>query len=82
MYQVHEEIDEGNESVGTFFGHFSLNPLKDKIQNKIAPSTNDERNDSIFDNISTRRKDKSRFRYDEPPLENKVAPRNSKITFV
>ncbi|XP_047350904.1 uncharacterized protein LOC124949608 [Vespa velutina] len=83
IYQVHENIDEGNGSVGTFFGHFSLNPSKDKIQNKIAPSINDEQNDPIFDNISTRRKDRSRYRYDEhPPLENKIAPRNTKITFV
>ncbi|KAL2727339.1 uncharacterized protein V1478_007617 [Vespula squamosa] len=82
MYQVHEQTNEGNESVGTFFGHFSLNPSKDKLQNKVTPSTDNERNDPIFENISTRRKDKSRYPYDEPPLQNKIAPRNTRITFV
>lgn len=82
MYQVHEEINEENDSVGTFFGHFSLNSSKDKLQNKVAPSIDKERNDSIFENISTRKKNKSRYPYDEPPLQNKVAPRNTRITFV
>ncbi|KAF7403242.1 hypothetical protein HZH68_006036 [Vespula germanica] len=80
MYQVHEEINEENDSVGTFFGHFSLNSSKDKLQNKVAPSIDKERNDSIFENISTRKKNKSRYPYDEPPLQNKVAPRNTRIT--
>ncbi|XP_014601549.1 PREDICTED: uncharacterized protein LOC106785514 isoform X2 [Polistes canadensis] len=78
MYQVHEQVDEGNhQSIGTFFGQFSLNTSKDKIRNKLAPSK--EQN---YDPISDR-KDRSRYdRYDEPPLENKIAPRNSRISFV
>ncbi|XP_015181508.1 PREDICTED: uncharacterized protein LOC107069065 isoform X2 [Polistes dominula] len=78
MYQVHEIVDEGNhQSIGTFFGQFSLNTSKDQIRNKIAPSK-EHNYYPISDRISTKRKN----RYYEPPLENKIAPRNSRISFV
>ncbi|KAK2584619.1 hypothetical protein KPH14_006969 [Odynerus spinipes] len=79
-YEVNEEVDEGNgPSVGTFLGLFSSQP-KDQIQNKIAPWQGER--DSTLEQSGTRRMDKSRFRYEELPLENKIAPRSDRILFI
>ncbi|XP_001604827.2 uncharacterized protein LOC100121233 isoform X2 [Nasonia vitripennis] len=67
-YEVHENVDEGNNpfSWPNWFGIINVltsatqqsYPSDDRLQNKIAPK-------------------KTKVRFDEPPLQNKIAPKDN-----
>lgn len=71
---------------GTFYG---ARPNTDVIiQNKIAPKEQNQKipkyqsNDENSEYTITKIKNEPERGYDDPPLENKIAPRNAKIIFV
>jgi len=93
-YEVHEEVNEDTAfswhgltaGFGTFYGTRPSSSIK--IENKIAPKekkqkdfqfTNDDVNPQ---NKIARIKNKPAREDDDPPIENKIAPRNGKVTFV
>lgn len=96
-YAVHEDVDEDASfawhGLTAGFGSFhGSRPGSSgiKIQNKIAPKEKKQKDfkyssdDDVTpqNRIARMRKSKPTREDDDPPLQNKIAPRNGKITFV
>ncbi|XP_012537468.1 uncharacterized protein LOC105837330 [Monomorium pharaonis] len=93
-YEVHENVNEDTSffwhgltaGFGTFAGT-RPSSTSIKIENKIAPK---EKRQKVFkypiENVNLQNKiakiKNKEHEYDDPPLENKIAPRNGKIVFM
>ncbi|XP_014475653.1 PREDICTED: uncharacterized protein LOC106744976 [Dinoponera quadriceps] len=92
-YEVYEDVNEDTSfswhgitaGVGSFFGTRPSSSTI-KIENKVAPKEKKEKtpiyssNDvNLYNKIA---KIKSKPERGDPPLENKIAPRSGKVTFV
>lgn len=92
-YKVHEDVNEDTSfswhgliaGIGNFYGT-RPSSTSIKIENKIAPKEKKiskyPSDDVIPQNKIAKIRNKLIHEYDDPPLENKIAPRNGKITFV
>lgn len=93
-YEVHEDVNEDTSfswhgltaGFGTFYG---TRPSSTSIQieNKIAPKETRQKvskypsDDTNLQNKIVKNKPVS-DEYDDPPLQNKIAPKNGRVTFV
>ncbi|XP_053972994.1 uncharacterized protein LOC128873433 [Hylaeus volcanicus] len=92
-YEVHENVEEDTgyawhgitAGIGTVYGSRPTNAFT--IQNKIAPKE-DKPNKYTYDDSQIQNKIapvtnfRDRFRYEEePPLQNKIAPKSNRIAF-
>jgi len=94
-YQVHENINEDTSfswhgltaGIGSFYGMRPSN-TSINIENKIAPKEKRQKvskypsDDVNPQNKIARIKNKLVREYDDPPLQNKIAPRNGRIAFM
>jgi len=94
-YAVHENINEDTSffwhgltaGFGTFYGTRPSN-TDIIIQNKIAPKKQNQKvfkyqsNDENSEDTIVKIKNRPGQKYDDPPLENKIAPRSTRITFL
>jgi len=93
-YEVHEDVNEDTSfswhgltaGFGTFFGT-RPSSTSVKIENKIAPKEKRQKvskypNDDVnLQNKIVKIRNKPAREYDDPPLENKIAPRNGRVVF-
>ncbi|KAL6265571.1 hypothetical protein P5V15_002367 [Pogonomyrmex californicus] len=94
-YEVHEDINEDTTfswhgltaGFGTFYGT-RPSSTSFKIENKIAPKDKNQKiskypnDDANLQNKIVKGTNKPVYEYDDPPLENKIAPRNGRVTFM
>ncbi|XP_011701877.1 PREDICTED: uncharacterized protein LOC105458275 isoform X2 [Wasmannia auropunctata] len=94
-YEVHEDVNEDTSfswhGLTAGFGSFTgtrPSSTSIKIENKVAPKEKRQKISKYpSDNVNLQNKivkirNKPIRKYDDPPLENKIAPRNGRIVFV
>ncbi|XP_020283166.1 uncharacterized protein LOC109854448 [Pseudomyrmex gracilis] len=92
-YEVHENVDEDTSfswhGITAGFGTVHTRPFASaiKIENKVAPKQTKQKvpkystNNGNSQNKIANTRYKPTREYDDPPLENKIAPKQGRITF-
>lgn len=92
-YEVHENVNEDTSyswhGITAGFGTVNTRPFASaiKIENKIAPKQTKQKvpkhstNNENSQNKIAKTRYKPTREHDDPPLENKIAPKQGRITF-